>query len=43
MRANTKDNVEGTMNQVGGTIKEAVGKVTANRNVEIEGRSKISP
>jgi hypothetical protein len=24
MRANTKDNVEGTMNQVGGTIKEAV-------------------
>lgn len=41
MRASTKDNVEGTMHQVNGTIKEAAGKVTANRDREIEGKVEI--
>jgi uncharacterized protein YjbJ (UPF0337 family) len=38
MRTNTKDNIEGTKHQVSSTIKEVVGKVNANRNLEIEGR-----
>lgn len=39
MRASTKNNVEGTMRQVNTTSKEVVGRMTANRDLEIEGKA----
>jgi len=37
MKSSTRDNVEGKMHQVKGTIKETVGKVVKNRDLEAEG------
>jgi len=39
MKSSTKDNAEGKMHQVKGTIKEAVGKAAGNRDLEAEGKS----
>ncbi len=38
MKQSTKDNAVGKMHQVKGKIKEAVGKVVGNRNLEAEGK-----
>jgi len=38
MKSSTKDNVEGKMHQVKGAVKEAVGKVVGNRDLETEGK-----
>ncbi len=37
MKSSTKDNAEGKMHQVKGKIKETVGKVVHNSNLEAEG------
>lgn len=37
MKSSTEDNVKGKMHQVKGTIKETVGKVIKNRDLEAEG------
>ncbi len=37
MKSSTRDNVEGKMHQVKGKIKETVGKVVHNSNLEAEG------
>lgn len=38
MKSSTKDNAEGKMHQVKGKIKETVGKVVKNRDLESEGK-----
>jgi len=38
MKSSTKDNAEGKMHQVKGAVKEAVGKVVGNRDLETEGK-----
>jgi uncharacterized protein YjbJ (UPF0337 family) len=38
MNPSTKDNAEGKMHQVKGKIKETVGKVVGNENLEAEGK-----
>lgn len=37
MKSSTKDNIVGKMHQVKGKVKETVGKVTKNRDLEAEG------
>jgi uncharacterized protein YjbJ (UPF0337 family) len=39
MKSSTKDNAEGKMHQMKGTIKETVGKAVGNRDLEAEGKS----
>lgn len=38
MKHSTKDNAEGKMHQVKGKIKETVGKVVGNDDLEAEGK-----
>ena len=38
MKSSTKDNAEGKMHQVNGKVKETVGKVVGNDNLEAEGK-----
>jgi uncharacterized protein YjbJ (UPF0337 family) len=38
MKSSTKDNVEGKMHQVKGKIKETVGNVVGNDDLEAEGK-----
>jgi len=38
MKSSTKDNAEGKMHQVKGKVKETVGKVVGNDNLEAEGK-----
>ncbi len=38
MKSSTKDNAEGKMRQVNGKVKEAVGKIVGNRDLEAEGK-----
>jgi uncharacterized protein YjbJ (UPF0337 family) len=38
MKSSTKDNAEGKMHQVKGKIKETVGKVFGNNDLEAEGK-----
>ncbi len=42
MKSSTKDNVEGKMHQAEGKIKETVGKVVGNRDLEAEGKRRKS-
>lgn len=37
MKSSTRDNVEGKMHQVKGTIKKTVGRVVNDRDLEAEG------
>ncbi|MCX5880525.1 MAG: CsbD family protein [Deltaproteobacteria bacterium] len=37
MKSSTKDNAEGKMHQVKGKVKETVGKVVGNQDLEAEG------
>ena len=39
MKSSTQDNTEGKMHQVKGKIKEAVGKIAGNRDLEAEGKN----
>ena len=38
MKSSTKDNAEGKMHQAKGKVKEVVGKVVGNRDLETEGK-----
>lgn len=38
MKSSTKDNAEGKMHQVKGKIKDAVGKIVGNSDLEAEGK-----
>ena len=38
MKSSTKDNAEGKIHQVKGKIKEVVGKIVGNRDLEAEGK-----
>jgi uncharacterized protein YjbJ (UPF0337 family) len=38
MKSSTKDNVEGKMHQVKGTIKEVAGRIVGNSDLEAEGK-----
>ena len=38
MKSSTKDNAEGKMHQVKGKVKETVGKVVGNQDLEAEGK-----
>jgi uncharacterized protein YjbJ (UPF0337 family) len=38
MKSSTKDKAEGAFHQVKGQIKESVGKITKNVNMEVEGK-----
>ncbi len=38
MKSSTKDNAEGKMHQVKGKIKETVGNVVGNDDLEVEGK-----
>ena len=38
MKSSTKDNAEGKMHQIKGKVKETVGKVVKDRNLESEGK-----
>ena len=38
MKTSTKDEVAGKIREVKGTVKEKVGKLTNNRNLEAEGK-----
>lgn len=38
MKSSTKDNAEGKMHQVKGKVKETVGKIVKNRDLESEGK-----
>ena len=42
MDSSIKDKVEGTFHEVKGTVKEEVGKLTANPRLEAEGQSEKS-
>jgi len=37
MKSSTRDNAEGTMHQVKGKVKETVGRVIKDRDLEAEG------
>lgn len=37
MKSSTRDNAEGKMHQVKGKVKETVGRVVKNRDLEIDG------
>lgn len=39
MQSSTEDNVEGKLKKAKGDVKEAVGNVTNNPDLEIEGRA----
>jgi len=39
MKSNTKDNAEGKKQQMKGKIKEVVGKIVKNRDLEAEGKA----
>lgn len=38
MKSSTRDNAEGKMHQVKGSIKEAAGKLVGNKDLEGEGK-----
>ena len=38
MKSSTRDNVEGTLHTVKGTVKEAIGKLTDNPKLQVEGK-----
>jgi uncharacterized protein YjbJ (UPF0337 family) len=38
LKSSTKDNAEGKMHQLKGKIKEVVGKIVKNRDLEAEGK-----
>ena len=38
MKSSTKDNAEGKMHQVKGTIKEVAGRIVGNKDLEDEGK-----
>ena len=38
MKSSTKDNAEGKMHQVKGTIKEVAGRIVGNSDLEAEGK-----
>jgi len=38
MKSSTKDNAEGKMHQVKGTIKEVAGRLVGNKDLEGEGK-----
>ena len=38
MKSSTQDNAEGKMHQAKGKIKEVVGKIAGNRDLEAEGK-----
>jgi uncharacterized protein YjbJ (UPF0337 family) len=38
MKSSTKDNAEGKMHQVKGKVKETIGKVVGNDDLEAEGK-----
>ena len=38
MKSSTKDKVEGKMHQIKGSLKETVGKVTQNSELEVKGK-----
>ncbi len=38
MKSSTKDNAEGKMHQIKGKVKETVGKVVKDHNLESEGK-----
>ncbi len=38
MKSSTKDNAEGKLHQVKGKVKETVGKIVKNRDLESEGK-----
>ncbi len=40
MKPSTQDKIEGKLHEVKGTIKEEIGRVTKNPNMEGEGRRK---
>jgi uncharacterized protein YjbJ (UPF0337 family) len=39
MKSSTRDNAEGTLHKVKGKIKETVGKIVGNPDLENEGKS----
>jgi uncharacterized protein YjbJ (UPF0337 family) len=39
VKSSTKDNAEGKMHQMQGMIKEVVGKIVKNRELEAEGKA----
>ena len=39
MKSSTEDNLEGKMHQVKGKMKDAVGKIVGNRDLEAEGKA----
>ena len=39
MKSSTKDKAQGKMHQVKGKIKETVGKIVGNRDLEAEGKN----
>ena len=38
MKSSTQDNAEGTLNKVKGKVKETIGKIVGNPNLEAEGK-----
>ena len=38
MKSSTKDNAEGKMHQVKGTVKEVAGRLVGNKDLESEGK-----
>ena len=38
MKSSTQDNAEGTLHKVKGKVKEAVGKIVGNADLETEGK-----
>jgi uncharacterized protein YjbJ (UPF0337 family) len=38
MKSSTKDNAEGNLHKVKGKVKETVGKIVGNRDLEAEGK-----
>lgn len=42
MKSSTKDNAEGKMHQVKGTIKEVAGRIVGNKDLEAEGKDENS-
>ncbi|MDO9264034.1 MAG: CsbD family protein [Desulfosalsimonadaceae bacterium] len=42
MKSSTKDNAEGKMHQVKGTIKEVAGRIVGNKDLEGEGKDENS-
>lgn len=39
MKSSTEDNLEGKMHQVKGKMKDSVGKIVGNRDLEAEGKA----